>query len=76
MGNVRVAHYLASFHKNAVFVKTRYCFICPPSLAVAAQDAVQKLARMPIFEPMSCEALKRQVSSLPFSLLLYVLRSL
>ena len=38
---------------------------------------VQKLAaRMPIFEPMSCEALKRQVSSLPFSLLLYVLRSL
>jgi len=43
MGNVRVAHYLASFHKNAVFVKTRYCFICPPSLAVAA--------RTPIFEP-------------------------
>lgn len=38
---------------------------------------VQKLAaQMPIFEPMSCEALKRQVSSLPFSLLLYVLRIL
>ena len=27
MGNVRVAHYLA------IFVKTRYCFICPPSVA-------------------------------------------
>ena len=33
MGNVRVAHYLASFHKNAIFVKTRYCFIYPPSVA-------------------------------------------
>ena len=33
MGNVRVAHYLASFHKNAVFVKTRHCFIYPPSVA-------------------------------------------
>ena len=33
MGNVRVAHYLASFHKNVIFVKTRHCFICPPSLA-------------------------------------------
>ena len=33
MGNVRVAHYLSSFHKNAVFVKTRHCFIYPPSVA-------------------------------------------
>ena len=33
MGNVRVAHYRASFHKNVIFVKTRHCFICPPSLA-------------------------------------------
>ena len=43
MGNVRVAHYLASFHKNAVFVKTRYCFICPPSLA--EKDCVQGWTR-------------------------------
>ena len=43
MGNVRVAHYLASFHKNAVFVKTRYCFICPPS--VAEMDCVQGWTR-------------------------------
>ena len=43
MGNVRVAHYLASFHKNAVFVKTRYCFICPPSLA--EMDCVQGWTR-------------------------------
>ena len=33
MGNVRVAHYLASFHKNVIFVKTRHCFIYPPSVA-------------------------------------------
>ena len=37
MGNVRVAHYLASFHKNVIFVKTRCCFICPPSLAAVAR---------------------------------------
>ena len=31
--NIRVVNYLASFHKNVIFVKTRYCFIYPPSLA-------------------------------------------
>ena len=43
MGNVRVAHYLASFHKNVIFVKTRCCFICPPSLA--EMDCVQGWTR-------------------------------
>ena len=43
MGNVRVAHYLASFHKNVIFVKTRHCFIYPPSLA--EKDCVQGWTR-------------------------------
>ena len=54
MGNVRVAHYLASFHKNVIFVKTRYCFICPPYLAekdCVHVTEVQKLTRTSIFEP-------------------------
>ena len=48
MGNVRVAHYLASFHKNVIFVKTRHCFICPPSLAEI--DCVQGWTRLKVHD--------------------------
>ena len=45
MGNVRVAHYLASFHKNNIFVKTRHCFIYPPSVAEMSFLGIPKKLR-------------------------------
>ena len=45
MGNVRVAHYLASFHKNVIFVKTHHCFIYPPSVAEMSFLGIPKMLR-------------------------------